>query len=96
MQPKKPGPYGPATNNFKCEKSAETLYVTKSSFTADTKCFNVFKVECSQSYATGKVRAQQSAYISSIYFQDIGSTKECNEFTRTKCRTVFDTSSEER
>jgi len=81
VQPKKPGPYGPATNNFKCEKSAETLYVTKSSFTADTKCFNVFKVECSQSYATGK---------------DIGSTKECNEFTRTKCRTVFDTSSEER
>ena len=29
-------------------------------------------------------------------FQDIGYQKECNEFTETKCRTVFDTSSEEK
>ena len=31
-----------------------------------------------------------------IVWQDIGYQKECNEFTETKCRTVFDTSSEER
>ena len=29
-------------------------------------------------------------------FQDIGYQKECNEFTETKCRTVFDTKSEEK
>ena len=28
--------------------------------------------------------------------KDIGYQKHCNEFTETKCRTVFDTSSEER
>ena len=32
----------------------------------------------------------------SLMLQDIGSRKECNQFTETKCRTVFDTSSEER
>ena len=56
MQPKKPGPYGPGKDNFKCEKSSESLYVTKVSYTTDTKCFTVFKVDCDQSYTTGKVR----------------------------------------
>ena len=32
----------------------------------------------------------------SIYLQGIGYQKHCNEFTETKCRTVYDTSSEER
>ena len=56
VQPKKPGPYGPGKDNFKCEKSSESLYVTKVSYTTDTKCFTVFKVDCDQSYTTGKVR----------------------------------------
>ena len=56
MQPKKPGPYGPGKDNFKCEKSSESLYVTKVSYTTDTKCFTVFKVDCDQTYTTGKVR----------------------------------------
>ena len=55
VQPKHPGPYGPAKPNFKCEKSEETLFVTKVGFTVDEKCFTVFKVECSESYDTGKV-----------------------------------------
>ena len=55
VQPKAPGPYGPASPNFKCEKSKETLFVTKTDFTVDQKCFTVFKVECSQGYDTGKV-----------------------------------------
>ena len=33
---------------------------------------------------------------SSQIFQGIGYQKHCNEFTVTRCRTVFDTSSEER
>merc|ERR1719483_267411 len=81
IQPKAPGPYGPARPNFKCEKSKETLFVTKVAFTVDTKCFTVFKVECSEGYETGK---------------DIGYQKDCNEFTETKCRTVFDTKSKEK
>ena len=55
IQPKHPGPYGPARPNFKCEKSKETLFVTKVSFIVDEKCFTVFKVECSEGYDTGKV-----------------------------------------
>ena len=31
-----------------------------------------------------------------LKLQDIGYRKECNEFTETKCRTVFDTKSEEK
>ena len=56
IQPKHPGPYGPAKPNFKCEKSKETLFVTKVSFALDEKCFTVFKVECAEGYDTGKVR----------------------------------------
>merc|ERR1711962_1589205 len=81
VQPKHPGPYGPPTPNFKCDKGSESLYVTKSSYTTKKKCFHVFKVECSETYAEGK---------------DIGSKKHCNEFTQTKCRTVYDTSSEQK
>jgi len=81
VQPKKPGPYGYATPNFKCEKSSETLYVTETEWTFDKKCFNVYKVQCTEGYDEGK---------------DIGYQKHCNEFTVTKCRTAYDTSSEER
>ena len=110
VQPKKPGPYGPGKDNFKCEKSSESLYVTKVSYTTDTKCFTVFKVDCDQSYTTGKVRPTLYPPGGKVLSarkinkhclalpppQDIGSRKECNEFTRTKCRTVFDTSSVEK
>jgi len=81
VQPKKPGPYGYETPNFKCEKSSETLYVTETEWTFDKKCYMVYKVQCSDGYDTGK---------------GIGYQKHCNEFTVTRCRTVFDTSSEER
>lgn len=81
VQPKKPGPYGYETPNFKCEKSSETLYVTETEWTFDKKCYNVFKVQCTDGYDTGK---------------GIGYQKHCNEFTVSRCRTVFDTSSEER
>jgi len=81
VQPKKPGPYGYATPNFKCEKTSETLYVTKTEMTYDKKCYNVYKVQCTEGYDEGK---------------DIGYQKHCNEFTVTRCRTVYDTSSEER
>ena len=56
VQPKKPGPYGYATDNFKCEKSSETLYVTKTEWTFDKKCFNVYKVKCTEGYDEGKVK----------------------------------------
>ena len=56
VKPRKPGPYGKATPNFKCKKSSETLYVTKTEWTFDKKCFNVFKVKCTESYDEGKVR----------------------------------------
>lgn len=81
IQPKKPGPYGYATPNFKCEKTSETLYVTETEWTFDKKCYNVYKVECTDGFDTGK---------------GIGYQKHCNEFTVSRCRTVFDTSSEER
>ena len=55
VQPRKPGPYGYATPNFKCEKSSETLYVTKVEYTFDKKCFNVYKVKCTEGYDEGKV-----------------------------------------
>jgi len=78
---KKPGPYGYPTPNYKCEKSSETLYVTETEWTYDTKCFNVYKVKCTEGYDEGK---------------DIGYEKHCNEFTVTRCHTVYDSSSEER
>ena len=56
IQPKHPGPYGPAKPNYKCKESTETLFVTKVDFTLDEKCFTVYKVECSQGYGEGKVR----------------------------------------
>ena len=34
--------------------------------------------------------------LSSVVLQGIGYQKHCNEFTVTRCRTVYDTSSEER
>ena len=52
---KKPGPYGYPTPNYKCEKSSETLYVTETEWTYDTKCFNVYKVKCTEGYDEGKV-----------------------------------------
>ena len=59
IQPKHPGPYGPAKPNYKCKESTETLFVTKVDFTLDEKCFTVYKVECSQGYGEGKVRDEQ-------------------------------------
>ena len=55
VKPKKPGPFGKATPNFKCEYFSETLYVTKTEITFDKKCFNVFNVKCEESYDEGKV-----------------------------------------
>ena len=46
VQPRKPGPFGYPTPNFKCEKSSETLYVTETELTYDKKCYNVYKVQC--------------------------------------------------
>lgn len=80
MPTKKPGSFGKGTNNFKCEYASETLYVTKTDMTFDKKCFNVFNTQCKQEYAEGK---------------GIGYKKECSEFSVTKCRTVFDTSSKQ-
>ena len=56
VKPRKPGPYGYPTPNFKCEKSSETLYVTKTELTFDKKCFNIYKVKCTEGYDEGKVR----------------------------------------
>ena len=44
VQPRKPGPYGYPSPNFKCEKSSETLYVTETEMTYDKKCYNIYKV----------------------------------------------------
>jgi hypothetical protein len=76
---KHPGPYGYPTPNFKCEYVKETLYVSKSDWTYDEKCFTIYKTQCKMEYDVGK---------------DIGYKKECNEFSVTKCRTEYDTSSE--
>ena len=51
---KPPGPFGPPKPNFKCERTTETLYVTKSKLTYDKKCFTVYKVKCQAGYDTGK------------------------------------------
>ena len=66
VQPRKPGPFGYPTPNFKCEKSSETLYVTETELTYDKKCYNVYKVQCKDGYDEGK---------------GIGYQKHCNEFT---------------
>ena len=55
VQPKKPGPFGYPSPNFKSEKSSETLYVTKTELIFDKKCFNVYKVQCTEGYDEGKV-----------------------------------------
>ena len=103
INPKPPGPFGPAKPNYRCEKDKETLFVTKVDFTSDQKCFTVFSVDCFESYDTGKVSpcyliCYLVTYINYVvsYVQDIGYRKECNEFTETKCRTVYDTKSEEK
>ena len=41
-----PGPYGYPTPNFKCEYVKETLYVSKSDWTYDEKCFTIYKTQC--------------------------------------------------
>ena len=55
VQPKKPGPYGYPSPNFKCEKSSETLYVTETEMTYDKKCYNIYKTKCQDGYDEGKV-----------------------------------------
>jgi len=77
---KEPGPYGAASPNFNCEKETETLFVTESSMSSESKCFTMFTVECQEIFQSGK---------------EIGSRKECNQFTETKCRTVYDSHMEE-
>ena len=98
VQPKKPGPYGYPSPNFKCEKSSETLYVTETEMTYDKKCYNIYKTKCQDGYDEGKVCFVNIMNLIQILYmlQGIGYQKHCNEFTVTRCRTVFDTSSEER
>ena len=74
-----PGPYGYPSPNFKCEYAKETLYVTKTDWTFDKKCFTVYRTKCRHEYDEGK---------------GIGFKKECSEFTVTRCRTEYDTDSE--
>ena len=68
VPPKPPGPFGPAKPNYKCEKTKETLFVTKVDFTSDVKCFTVFSVKCEESYSTGKV---YSSRCSMYYVQGV-------------------------
>ena len=94
ISPKPPGPFGPPSPNYRCEKTKETLFVTKVDFTTDQKCFTVFSVDCYETYDVGKVMIRSTCQIFKIclyIYQDIGYKKDCNEFTETKCRTVFDT-----
>ena len=55
ISPKPPGPFGPPSPNYRCQKTKETLFVTKVDFTTDQKCFTVFSVDCYETYDTGKV-----------------------------------------
>ena len=73
---KKPGPFGYGKPNYKCEYAKETLYVSKTDYKFGKKCYKILKVQCKSKYATGK---------------DIGYKKVCNEFSVTKCRTVYAT-----
>ena len=66
VQTRKPGPYGYPSPNFKCEYAKETLYVTKTDWSFDKKCFTVYRTKCRQEYESGK---------------GIGFQKECSEFT---------------
>lgn len=66
---RKPGPYGYASPNFKCEYEKETLYVTKTEYKFKKKCFTVFSTSCRKEHATGK---------------GIGFKKVCNEFSVTR------------
>ena len=59
INPKPPGPFGPPSPNYRCEKTKETLFVTKVDFTSDQKCFTVFSVDCYETYDVGKVRGKQ-------------------------------------
>ena len=59
INPKPPGPFGPPSPNYRCEKTKETLFVTKVDFTSDQKCFTVFSVDCYETYDVGKVRVIQ-------------------------------------
>ena len=69
VRPKPPGPFGPAKPNYNCEKTKETLFVTKVEFTSDVKCFTVFSVKCEESYSTGKV--------SDVVYVDLVSNLPC-------------------
>ena len=66
---RKPGPYGYPSPNFKCEYEKETLYVTKTEYKFNKKCFTVFSTSCRKEHATGK---------------GIGFEKDCNEFSVTR------------
>ncbi len=73
---KKPGPFGYGKPNYKCEYAKETLYVSKTTYKFKKKCYKILKVKCSSKYGKGK---------------KIGYKKICNEFSITKCRTIYAT-----
>ncbi len=73
---KKPGPFGYGKPNYKCEYAKETLYVSKTTYKFKKKCYKILKVKCKSKYGKGK---------------KIGYKKICNEFSVTKCRTIFAT-----
>ena len=73
---KKPGPFGYGKPNYKCEYAKETLYVSKTTYKFKKKCYKILKVKCKTKYGKGK---------------KIGYKKICNEFSITKCRTIFAT-----
>ncbi len=73
---KKPGPFGKAKKNFKCEYAKETLYVSKTTYKFKKKCYKILKVKCKKKDGKGK---------------KIGYKKICNEFSVTKCRKIFAT-----
>ena len=73
VHPKPPGPFGPPTPNYKCEKTEETLFVTKVDFTSDEKCFTVFSVDCIETYDVGKVMIFQVIHgVPILYLLDLG------------------------
>ena len=73
---KSPGPFGYGKPNYKCEYAKETLYVTKTDYKFNKKCYHILNVKCKSKYDTGK---------------KISYKKVCNEFSVTKCRTVYAT-----
>ena len=81
IQPKKPGPFGYETPNFKCEKASETLYVTETEWTFDKKCYTVYKVQCSDGYDTGKVISSfptSSCFLQTILILMSGLPSSCS------------------